>query len=86
MTNYTKIGKFYNCNDCGAFSISLETLTHFEGCVPGECEKWEKINNEFDWEEADRQDKEYERYLKEDGLNYENNSRQGCSIDESNFI
>jgi predicted RNA-binding Zn-ribbon protein involved in translation (DUF1610 family) len=69
---YTQIDEYFVCNDCGAHSTSQETIIHFETCNCGESKRWEKVNNEFDWEEADRQDKEYERYLKSYELNSEN--------------
>ena len=41
------------CNDCGAQSeMNSEVVKHYATCKPGECKRWEKINEEFDLEVA----------------------------------
>ena len=36
------------CCDCGAFSLTRkpEDITHYDNCVPGDAEKWEKYYEE----------------------------------------
>ena len=30
------------CDDCGAYAKSVEDISHFDSCRPGESEYWEK--------------------------------------------
>lgn len=44
--NYTFIDEdIYQCNDCGAYADKPENIKHHITCIPGDCERWAKIDN-----------------------------------------
>lgn len=34
------------CDNCGAHSDEIKTITHYDSCTPGEAKKWEKYYND----------------------------------------
>lgn len=57
--NYTNVGGYFICNDCGASSLLRETVRHHPTCQPGESRRWEEYYAELN----DDDDAEYEEYL-----------------------
>jgi len=38
----------YSCNDCGALGKNTSEIIHYDTCVSGDSEKWEKFYSEED--------------------------------------
>lgn len=60
MNSYTQVDDdIIQCDDCGAFSYSKETVVHHKTCKPGESEHWEKLMSDFYDEDCDDSDIPY---------------------------